>query len=700
MSIGRGRRDDERGAISVMAAMMTLAAVLATSLAVDVGRVAYVSRDQQGVTDRAALDTIHELRDHDASTLSELFTLVSTTVGLTMDRNPGSNPTAADTRQVEGVVLGTEDSPGFAAICGVEPTWMQDQRTAEGQAQVPDCTTADSLGTHGMGDVSAVEVFTTSDVPYLFAIGAAEAARTVDKRARASFGNPVGTVSAASTAVDLNDGLATQLLSRLLGADADLDLIGWNGLANADVSLRQIGTQLGVGSLEQVLDAQVTVAELASVIASVLTNESADPDVDVQTTLLDIVQLGTEVTLGTVRLGDVLLVDPASGSSALDATVDASSLLMALGQQALVAAAVANGENFATIDLAVLDLAGASVQLIEAPQVAIGRPGMKDATTWHTQARTAQARLNLELPLNNGTVAPGAGSYSPDDFRSRIDNAGNCVQASSIESDIEDAIDAYEQAGRDAGLLVSVLDAVLSPVTGLLGGVIDCLTPMSMIREDLHELVDAYEDLVAAVAGVFGPDGSIPVAENPVLSVRLASGAVALDTIACTNPYEVGVAIEGSLGDVVLTSTARLDPAGGDPTPVPVTLLDMDLGVFGRLSAILGSDVELGSWEDTHLFAEPLPSTSYVSSAGNVGLDNVLDDLQLSLGGTQVLGLPIGDSTDPIVQAVLDALGAVLAPVDSLVSSTLDVLGVDLAELEARVLGATCEGPPRLLPNP
>ena len=41
-----------------MAAVMALAMVMATSLAVDVGRVAYTSRDQQGATDRAVLDAL------------------------------------------------------------------------------------------------------------------------------------------------------------------------------------------------------------------------------------------------------------------------------------------------------------------------------------------------------------------------------------------------------------------------------------------------------------------------------------------------------------------------------------------------------------------------------------------------------------------------------------------------------------------
>ena len=58
---------------------------------------------------------------------------------------------------------------------------------------MPGCTTADGMSSApGPDEITAVEVFTTSDVPYLFAIGAEESSRTVNKRARASFGNPIG----------------------------------------------------------------------------------------------------------------------------------------------------------------------------------------------------------------------------------------------------------------------------------------------------------------------------------------------------------------------------------------------------------------------------------------------------------------------------------------------------------------------------
>lgn len=711
-------RRDEQGAISVMAAGMMVAVLLATSLAVDVGRVAYVSRDQQGVTDRAALDAVFALEGHAAGTLAELYDLADAAVDRALDRNPGSTGTA-DGRTVTGLVLGTDTGGTFTAVCGREPDWMQTQRATLGQEQVSSCGVSDYDGTTGPGDISAVEVFTSSDVPYIFAIGAEEGSRAVRKRARASFGDPIGSVSAASTEIDLGDGVATMLLSRLLGAETDLDLVGWNGLANVDVTLRDLALALGVGSLDQLLATETTVSELAAITSAVLGN-STEPDVDAQATLLDIANLTTEAALQPVALGELLQVDPSSGSSALDASVDASSLLGALGQSALIGLALADGRNFATVELDVPGLATVDLQLIEGPQIAIGRPGKDVAGDWYTQARTAQTRVDVAVPLAVATTTVTGGSVdSTTEFGQRIDNISSCVEAvaegsdspGSIRSDLENAIDAYEQAATSMGLVVDVVlgtvETVLDSLTGLLSGLVsglECVVnadgKQADIEGDLRDLLAAYESLVAAVAG--GLDDGPAATTTPVLSVRLAAGSVALDTITCTDPLRAGVVVEGDAGRVTLTSSEAAAAAGPDQDPAPQTydLVDLDLGVFGRITAGLSGDVTLGSLDDTHEFVGPFPSDPQPFSATDPGLANLVDALTIQLGSTEVLGLPVGSVTDEVVAGTTAMLDGALAPADAVLGSVLDVLGVELGVVEARVLSATCEGPPRLLANP
>ena len=54
----------QEGAIALLTAFVLLAFMAAAAVAVDVGRLAVSSRDQQGATDRAALDGLKDLDRH------------------------------------------------------------------------------------------------------------------------------------------------------------------------------------------------------------------------------------------------------------------------------------------------------------------------------------------------------------------------------------------------------------------------------------------------------------------------------------------------------------------------------------------------------------------------------------------------------------------------------------------------------------
>lgn len=702
----RLRAEGSEGAITVMASMLLVATLVATSLAVDVGRVAYVSRDQQGVTDRAAIDTMFDLQDHGETTLEGLENRARQVVeDETFGRNADSTSTGLD-RALTGLVLGTTVDDDFVGICGTVPAWVDQD------PPMPTCTSVDTSGAHSVDDVSAVEVFTSSSVPYIFALGAEESERDVNKRARAGFGDPRGGVSAASTAVSLDDGLARRLVSRLLGANVDLDLVGWNGLANTSITMRELAAELGAGSVGEVLQTEVTVAELASAMLTVLQNNGADADV--LATVAEIDALDESHTLDPVELGEVIVVDPGSEDSALDATVDAASLLFATGQAALIEGALADGEHFATVGIEVSGLGTVELQLVEAPQVAWGQPGKKSDGTWRTQATTAQTRLQVDLPLDvASTTVAGAGGYSAGLFRDRIDAIATCGQAldeasdsvGTIRSDVEDAIDAYEEA---AGLLGVAVDTIVATIDSLLGtldtlvATAGCLlTPNATrddIKDDLHALVDEYEKLVVEVAGAFETaENTVPA--DPVLLIELASGAVALDTITCADPIRAGTVVEGDQGRVRLTSSSAVAANPDDPAATTVTLLDLDLGRFGSVMATLSGDVALGSFSDTHEFVAPFPSDPVAYSADDLALGSVLSLLTLDVDA-DVMGLPADPAVDRAVNATTSVLQDVFADVDGLLDRALEVMGVDLGVVEARVLDATCEGPPRMLANP
>lgn len=702
-------REEQDGAISVMAAVMALATLLATSLAVDVGRVAYVSRDQQGVVDRAVLDAIHTVEDSSATTLSGLYGDAEAAVNASLGRNPES-AVSDDRDPAEGIVLGmVEDGDQFVAVCGTRPpaTWFDPP-----PPPLPSCAEADLAGTWGRGDVNAIQVYLGSTVPYMFAIGVDSEGREVRKWARAATGQPIGAVSAATSLVELADDGVTGLLSQLLGADAELSLVGWNGIVDLEVALGDIAANLGVGSVDELLTTELTVGELADVMADVLAADS-DTSADARATLLELADATLGVGLGPVPLGDLLQVDSQAGSSALDATVDAGGMLLAFAQ-------VANHEHAATLDLSALGVAGVTASLIEAPQIAIGRPGQDGDGNWHTQAQTAQVRLDVALPI--GDVASGVpvtdladGGIQPEaqSFHDRIDALSRCGEAlveaddsrdGTIASDLREAIEHARQTAADAGLLTSTVDGLLGGALDLLGGLLTglgCLlapgSTLASIQNDLRDAVDDYEEALALMS----EESSTPQGGgDPVLSIRLASGSVALEEVRCTDPMEADTFVEGRAADIVLTDEASIVAAPTDPAAVPLDLLEVDLGLLGSLDVDLEADVELGTSTDSLTFTAPWPADSRALSAASVGPGTLLSSVDVDVTETTLLGLPLGDVVDDLTASVESSLGSLLGEVDTqLLTPLLDVLGIDLGNVHARVLDAECAGPPRLLPR-
>ena len=110
--------------------------------------------------------------------------------------------------------------------------------------------------------------------------------------------------------------------------------------------------------------------------------------------------------------------------------------------------------------------------------------------------------------------------------------------------------------------------------------------------------------------------------------------------------------------------------------------------------------MDLGTFSDTHDFVGPFPSDGATYSSDDLALASVLDLMTLTLDPARVLGLPVNALTDRAVNSLTNVLSLVLGRVDGVLDRMLDVLGLDLGVVEARVLGATCEGPPRLLANP
>ena len=210
---------------------------------------------------------------------------------------------------------------------------------------------------------------------------------------------PVATFSVGSWLARIdssNVGLVNALLGALVGGSVDLDLVSYQGLAAADVSLGDLlgagETVLGagVGTPEELLNADLTLGQLGDIFVEAL-SRSGQSTAEIQALLAD-VAVGA---LGTIRLADVLSVDDGTGQSALDAAVGLGDLLVA-------SLMLANERSALELDLDGLNISipgvtnlrsDARVAVIEPPQIAIGRPG-------EAVARTAQVRLQLNNELD------------------------------------------------------------------------------------------------------------------------------------------------------------------------------------------------------------------------------------------------------------------------------------------------------------
>jgi uncharacterized membrane protein len=384
----------EDGAISILTAALLAGLIAATSLAVDVGRVAYVSRDLQGATDRAALDAASVLVDP-SPTLTETCARVWDEVAASLARNDASVGVAGADHGWFGEVGRIEANGELDVFCSYDGS--------EGsviERPIPPYPTA-------------VRVTTDNRVDYLFTLSGG--GRDLDRIATAlvdltdlppgtptpipipGSGTPTAVVQAGSTTASLRGGVVEELVRTLLDPDGEvaLDLIGWRGMATAMVRLGALATELGVGTVEELADVEVTVEELLRATIQVLQAEGDAVEAQVLTDLGVLADASAGLTTA-VRLGDLLRVETSEREGA-DASVDAFGLFLATAQ-------AANRANALDVTAMVPGAVAATLTIVEPPVIAAGRVG--------TTAETAQAELELRFPLA-GELDLGGGLTVP-----------------------------------------------------------------------------------------------------------------------------------------------------------------------------------------------------------------------------------------------------------------------------------------------
>lgn len=349
----------QQGAIGIYAALVLMLALLFTVLAVDTGRLALEKRRLQRIADLSALHAVNiaacgGTATPDAATVTQIAQQIARANGYEGDL--GSEAGAVTL----GSTITTDGIRSFSTITGT--------------------------------DSPAVKIITTSDLPSSLILPGAllgntrlQATAVATKQVRASF-----RVGSFLTRLNTGESILNPLLSGLLGTNVALDLVGYKGLAATQVTLLDlINATAGVGTVDELLKAELSVGDLLTVLVSALDSSSTASIALGKILSVDLSKLPT------IKLGDILQINGTNPESALDAKVNVFDLVTASLQ-------LANKNHLISVpnigvNLGSLLNLGLSLYVIEAPKIGFGPPGKDSNGDWLTQTSTAQIRLQLNL---------------------------------------------------------------------------------------------------------------------------------------------------------------------------------------------------------------------------------------------------------------------------------------------------------------
>ncbi|MFZ5957706.1 pilus assembly protein TadG-related protein [Pseudomonas knackmussii] len=371
-------RTRQRGAIGIMAAATLLLSLVCLALVVDTGRLYLEKRKLQRVADMSAMETAAQSglcgvqsaggvqAFAQASALKNGFPSDGTLVATLGDVNFDASSTHR------------RFSPGGQ--------WKDSVRVVAGRTVVSSLI------------LNVARVF-GANVPATTTLSATAVARR----------EALGALSAGSGLLRLdssNAPLLNALLGGLLGTSLSLDVVTYKGIAGANISLLSLGQQLkaagvslDLGSVDSLLGANVSVAQL---LTAMVNAADASQVAGVNTALLRSSLASISVPTANLTLGQVLsVVAPASArDSAMAADVNLMDLLMAT-------ALVANKNHGLTLD--VTSLSGLSgvlgkvtlgLTVISPPQIAIGYPGKDSNGQWRTKATSVQVAVSAKADID------------------------------------------------------------------------------------------------------------------------------------------------------------------------------------------------------------------------------------------------------------------------------------------------------------
>ena len=383
---------EQRGAISLMAALSLLFVIPATALTVDIGQAAWKKRDLQKMVDVVSLDAVRALGDR-RNPLVDHYVQTLDIARKSATRNGFDYANVAQGNSLT-VELGLADAATKAF-------------TVLTAAQYSTANAVRVTGTHRNDN---------RFMPGNIAL-TTQAIAMVDQVATFSLGSRLARLDTSTSPI------FNSLLGGMLGSTLSLSAVSYNGLADASVTLGDVWTELGLGSSSQILNSDVTVDELITATASALNNQG---DATSVTAAGILGTLATQVSSSAhFKFGDLLELvggDPGEAASAH------MNVLEMIG----MAASLANGTNLLNLTVPItipgVTTTTMKMSVIEPPQVKTGRVG--------ATAETAQARIQLDMTLTQKlTVLLSQGTVKLPVY---LDAAGARGTLTAIRCDIPD----------------------------------------------------------------------------------------------------------------------------------------------------------------------------------------------------------------------------------------------------------------------
>ena len=708
----------QRGAYVVLTAVVMLSLVLSVGLALDTGRLHLEKRQLQRVADMAALEAAGAVPLISHAEDGELEKAArEATKRNGYKHNTDDQPSDIDDIRVEAKGGGVchEDQGGDGGL-------IRKFYPFDGGETKP-AGACSELERHAV-EVTIEYMASPSLFGSLWGDGGVEMTATAMAQRSKAEQFAVFSVGSRLLSVDTNDSILASLIGGLLEVDAAV--VGFGGIADATVTLSDLleVSELGVGSAEELLSAELTLLDLVEAVVTAV-DESGTLGLDVFAGLLGGLPVSAHLSGARVTLGEILGVT--TDTIPLMAELDVPGLL----STALLVASQESGLALPGLELNVPGVANidAMLKVIEPPQIAIGpagclndvEPNLSCNGEWKTEARTAQLTLaidaDVEVPLlaklgvKLGVTAAGARAgiedISPagehDEHEWNVTVAAYQAPLSAPRLDLhlrlldtplpflddlgwseievlEDLLDLLEipvdivssLVGVVAGLLSSILELLLKDlVGGLIGGLLDLLSPYYDVQSEYY---DSDQEKFCVKVERF----------------RKVSHAFVDSDEECKPASEFAH----------LLDDVPVNPEGGTSGWEEILEAWVEPGVAKGRDERMGEsipDPPVAKWpagnseEEKVIFTGDLGTAVAMIGELEDSVDVKLELLGADLSANALLG--------PVLRIVDEVAGKVLSPLVGLaLDPVLDALGVNVSEAEVRIIHIDQNtGPPELL---